>query len=426
MKAFMSTALTFALCVGGASPRGFPSVRAENPSGHEPSALSPLVATPVQPPATYWVYVVAESADRMHRVRFGPDGLVVEKTVMVGEAPVLTEGPHGITISPDGRFLYLTMESSAGGQGLPQGTYWKYELGPDTVVGDAIHLGNFPATIDITPDGLYTFSVNFNLHGDMVPSSVSVVFTPSVEEVARIVTCTMPHGGRIDPSGNFFYSGCMMDDQLVEIDTRTFRVSRRFSVAKGQERPLPAEDPMVSTMIDQLSGGRARRVDPAVSAHTGDGTHRHEMTPPTCSPTWAQPSLDGAVVWVACNRSDEILEIDRQTWSLRRKFSAGRGPYNLAQTPDGRYLLATLKQGASFEILDVRTGESVARLRNSTTVAHGVVATPDSKYAFVVSEAVGAEPGKIDVYDLTARTKVATADLGLQAGGIAFWKMERQ
>ena len=95
------------------------------------------------------------------------------------------------------------------GHGVPDGKYWKYELGPDTLVGPGIFLGNFPASIDVTPDGLYAISANFNLHGDMVPSTVSVVYTPTMTEVARIVTCVMPHGSRIEPSGMFQYSGCM-------------------------------------------------------------------------------------------------------------------------------------------------------------------------------------------------------------------------
>ena len=93
-------------------------------------------------------------------------------------------------------------------------------------------------------------------------------------------------------------------------------------------------------------------------------------------------------------------------------------------TPDGKLLLATLKQGGMFEVFDVASGRSLAQLKNSTTVAHGIAVTPDSRYAFVSSEGVGAAPGKVDVYDLVARTRVATVDVGQQSGGIAFWKME--
>src|SRR5688572_3959456 len=297
------------------------------------SAQSPPAAS--KPTHNYWVYVGAESADLLHRVRFGPDGAAVERTIPVGELPAEMEGPHGLVISQDGRHLHMTT-----GHGLPDGKYWLYALGPDTLIGAGTPLGFFPASIDVTPDGLYTFSANFNLHGDMVPSTVSVVYTPTQTEVARIVTCVMPHGSRIEPSGLFQYSACMMDDQLVEIDTRTFRVARRFSLAKGKEGPV----------ADAHAGHAAAPpgrppVDPAEIGYAGG---RHTMPPNTCSPTWAQPSVDGGKIYVACNKADEIIEVDRQSWTITRRLKTGSGPYNIAVTPDGKLLLGTRKQGASF------------------------------------------------------------------------------
>jgi hypothetical protein len=39
-------------------------------------------------------------------------------------------------------------------------------------------------------------------------------------------------------------------------------------------------------------------------------------------------------------------------------------------------------------------------------------------------EGVGAEPGKVDIYDLRSFERVASAEVGQQAGGITFWKTE--
>ena len=371
-----------------------------------------------RPTHTYWAYVGAESADRIHRVRFGPDGTTVEKTTTIGELPTEMEGPHGLVITPDGKHLYMTT-----GHGRPDGKLWKFELGEDRQIGEGIALGMFPASVDVTPDGLYSLSVNFNLHGDMVPSTVSVVYTPDMTEVARIVTCTMPHGSRVDPSGLRQYSTCMMDDQLVEIDTRTFAVARRFSVAKGKEGPLPAgDDPHAGHVMPGAKPAPPTPVvDPAEVGYTGE---RHQMAPATCSPTWAQPSSDGRKIFVACNKADEILEIDRDPWSITRRLPTGRGVYNLAVTPDGRLLLATLKQGHMFEVFDVKSGKSLARLKTSTTLAHGVAVSSDSRYAFVSSEGKGAEPGKVDVFDLRALALAGSVDVGQQASGIAFWKVQ--
>ncbi len=364
------------------------------------AAAQSRVPRPAPPAANYWIYVGAESADMIQRVRFGPGGAVVEKTIGVGEIPTEMEGPHGLQISPDGAYLHMTT-----GHGSPDGKYWRFRLGPDTLEGTPIPLGNFPASIDVTPDGLYAFVVNFNLHGEMVPSSVSVIYTPTVTEVARTTTCTMPHGSRVNPQGTRQYSTCMMDDQLVELDATTFAVARRFSLAKGREGPLPPTAAMDHSA--HQSGGQPMRMPPA-----------------SCSPTWAQPSATGDKVYVACNRADEVLEVDVATWAVTRRFATGRGPYNLAVTADGTLLVVTLKQGGGVQLLVLATGQRVMDEKSSTTVTHGIALSPDSRYAFVSNEGVGAAPGKVDIYDLRARVRVAEVAVGQQAGGIAFWKME--
>ena len=153
---------------------------------------------------------------------------------------------------------------------------------------------------------------------------------------------------------------------------------------------------------------------------------KHDMTPASCSPTWAQPSSDGKKIFVACNKADEIVEIDRDAWTISRRLPTGRGVYNLAVTPDGRLLVATLKQGHMVEIFDLASGKSLARLKTSNTIAHGVTVSPDSRYAFVSSEGVGSAPGKVDAIDLRARVIAGTVDVGQQASGITFWKMAKK
>jgi DNA-binding beta-propeller fold protein YncE len=391
--------------------------------------LLPAAPTRAQTPApgtgshgpAYHVYVGAESADLIHRIRFGPEGATVDRTTPVGEMALETEGPHGLNVSPDGTHLYMSTA-----HGVPDGKLWKFHAGPDTLVAEPILLGNFPATLDLTPDGLYALVVNFNLHGEHVPSTVSVVYTPDMIEVEQVATCTMPHGLRLAPSGLHAYSLCMMDDQLVEIDTRSFQVSRRFSVADGEEGPVTDYDPgeivTGSRGVTRTGGGPSSAEMSGGSDHAAMG-HGGPMEP-SCSPTWVQPSPDGSELYVACNRSDEILVVDVASWSLDRRFPAGRSPYNLGITPDGRILVASLKGAGAVQFFEAATGESLAVVPSTTTVTHGVAVTPDSRYAFVSVEGKGAEPGKVDIYDLESLELAASVEVGQQAGGIVFWKME--
>ena len=356
--------------------------------------LATLALGAQTPSPDYLVWVASEATDRIALVRFGGGeaGARIEREFTIGLLPTDPDGPHGLAVSPDGRFLFI---STAHGQ--PFGFLWKIDAATGRVAG-RVELGNFPATLQVTPDGAFAYVVNFNLHGDMVPSSVSVVATDQMVEVARIPTCTMPHGSRINPQGTKQYSACMMDDLLVEIDTRTLGVSRVFSVTKGAE---------------QLAALPETHHSPHPTPHA-----------PSCSPTWAQPSADGARVYVACNKSNDILEIDAERWTLARRFAAGEGVYNLAVTRDGRLLVATNKRGQSVSIFDVAAGREVARIATKRRIVHGVVVSPDDRYAFVSVEGIGSQPGTVEVIDLQTRAAVAAADVGQMAGGIDFWKTE--
>jgi DNA-binding beta-propeller fold protein YncE len=354
-----------------------------------PTAAHPQAATAPAPTQDYLVYVVCESADKVVLLRFGPKGLTIERQTSIGLLPMGDiNGPHGIAVSPDKQFVYVSV-----GHGQPNGSAWKLKAGTDEVIRYA-PLGLFPATMDISRDGEFIYVANANFHGDMVPSSISVVATGEMAEVKRITTCTMPHGSRLNPQGTKHYSACMMDDMLAEIDTHHFNVSRHFVLTKDKEMGM-AGSPHGQMKMGEL----------------------------TCVPTWAQPSNDGSEIYVACNKSNEIAVVDVASWKLSRRFPAGNGVYNLAMTKDGR-LVATNKRGKSVSIFDPKTGKELANLPTKRKVVHGAVVTPDNRYAFISVEGIGTEPGTVEVIDLDALKTVATVDVPEQAAGIDFWKTE--
>jgi len=369
--------------------------------------LGALAGPPPGPPERdYFVFVASEGVDRIQLVRFGPAGAVIERAFRIGLVPTEPSGPHGLAMAPDGKSFFVST-----GHGAPFGSLWKYASADDKPKG-RVELGLFPATLQVSPDGYLAYVVNFNLHGEMVPSSVSVVATDEMVEVARIPTCTMPHGSRLNPQGTRHYSACMMDDMLVEIDTRKLAVSRHFFLRKGQERG--ADGPVVTA----TAGGAGQ------PSHDMGG---HGMEPPkpgdvSCSPTWAQPSADGRKVYVACNKASEIVEVDVAGWTISRRWPAGEGVYNLAVTHDGKLLIATNKRGQSVSIFDLAAGRELKRLPTRRKVVHGVAVSHDDRYAFVSVEGIGSQPGTVEMIDLRALATVATVDVGSMAGGIDVWK----
>ena len=368
---------------------------------------SPGVASAGAPTRDYLVLVASESVDRVALIRFGAKGATIERERYVGWSPTEVAGPHGLAVAPDRQHYFVTTA-----HGTPFGKLTKFNTATDAIEG-SVMLGNFPATMQLSPDGELVFVVNFNVHGEMETSDVSVVSAKEMVEIARIPTCTMPHGSRLNSEGTKHYSACMMDEELVEIDARTLNVSRHFFLTKGKEMGMNGAPP-------------ARGASDRISHDMGG----HGMEPPkpgdvSCSPTWAQPSRDGKRVWVACNKSSEIVEIDANAWTVLRRIPAGAGVYNLAITHDGSRLVATNKRDASVSIFDALSAKELARVPTTRKVVHGVAISDDDRYAFISVEGMGSEPGTVDIIDLISLRKVASIDVGQQAGGIDFVRSER-
>ena len=328
----------------------------------------------------YYVYVAAESDDQVSILKF--DGKEVQETdrVSVGVMPTENEGPHGITIDPNGKYWYLTLA-----HGNPNGSVVKYSTENNEPLSK-VELGLFPATMQISKTTGLLYVVNFNLHGLMKTSTVSVVDPEYMVEISQIKTGIMPHGSRVSPDGNLHYSVAMMSGELFEIDAVDLSVKRILSLDTNKH-------------------------------------HRNAMHHSKIKPTWVTPSPSGKELYIAGNGSDNIYIVDTEKWEVKEIYKTGKGPYNIAVSPNGEKLIATLKNEGAVTIWSLKNRKQISIIKTTTSIPHGVVVSPDNKYAFVSVEGVGGESGKVDVINLEQLKLVASVEVGKQAGGIAFWKI---
>ena len=347
----------------------------------------------------YYIYCTAESEDEVALIRFDGKVAHVEKRIPVGVWPVEIEGPHGITVSPDGNYWYLSMA-----HGLPYGHLYKYKTGTDEMV-DRVELGLFPATMGISNATGLLYIVNFNLHGGHSEASdVSIVDPEEMIEIDRVETGIMPHGSRLLNNGLMHYSVAMMSGTLYEIDAMSMEVKRTLSTAPMKK-------------MNNHSGHNMKKMD-----HGKMSSMKHKMPPE--KPTWVYPHPNDDFLYVVNNGTDNVVEIDVKKWKISRIFKTDKGPYNCEVSSDGKYLVVTYKGAAETGVWDLTKGKEIAKFKNTRKVTHGVVISPDSRYAFVSVEGIGKEPGAVEVFDLKKLQSVAVAEIGKQAGGIAFWKMD--
>ena len=459
----------------------------------------------VAPPAetSYYAYVACESEDEVALVRLvapsaGEPRLEVVKRIRIGVYDVEIEGPHGLGVSPDGKYWFLSIA-----HGRPYGILYKYRTDNDELVGE-VELGMFPATMQISSATGLLHIVNFNLHGGHEPSTVSIVDPDEMVELMQIPQGIMPHGSRFSPDGMKHYSMSMMTDELFEIDAVKLAVTRTLNVHTGEGQIRMMHEGHGDASHEHEHGdhdGHADQSDHAADDHkhdaghgksdgghsghgvaqqkkdqhqTGHGTaghggaghndaghgnaghgneghsdaqhgkaqqadHQHAAAQhgqhdpelqhdhhAMAKPTWVQMHPTKPLAYVANNGANEVVEINLKEWKITRKFATGKGPYNVEITPDGTKFVVTYKSDAATGIWDIESGKELARVENSRKVPHGIAITPDSRFAIVTVEGIGGEPGGVDAIDLQTFKCVDVADVGKQAGGIAFWKMEEE
>ena len=346
----------------------------------------------------YFIYIASESDDTVSLIKFDGKNTTEIERIPVGIKFSEIEGPHGITIDPSGDYWYLSLA-----HGNPYGSLTKFSTETNKAIAKT-ELGIFPATMQISNLTGLLYCVNFKLHGLMTPSTVAVVDPVTMTEITKIETGVMPHGSRISPNGKYQYSVAMMSGELYEVDAVSLKVNR---VLKLDEMQMVHGEGMHNGHGEGMHMGH------------GEGMYHSKV-----QPTWVTPHPTDSKVYVTGNASNEIIEVDTNTWTIINRFkTAGKAPYNTDISSDGSRMVITLKGEGKTEIKNLKTGKSKL-VNNTTKVSHGVVISPDNKFAFISVEGIGGEPGKLDVIDIRKAKLVSSIEVGKQAGGIALWKIE--
>src|SRR3989441_4876850 len=246
------------------------------------AVLTGLAASPPLPPG-YRILVASESGDIVTQLTWDGTALAVAKVVPVGIMPADIDGPHNVTVAPDGSAWYVSIA-----HGTPYGSLWKMSAGSDTLLGRA-QLEMFPTTIALTPDGTLAFVANSDFHGDHPRTNlVSIVQTATMTPLTNLPACDMPHGVKVNHAGSFVYVSCMNSDEILEIDRQTLHIRRRHKTGVGMA----------------MGAMPAHTAGPAAAAPGHD-----------CSPTFVSVSPDDRRLYVARSEERRVGKECRSRWS---------------------------------------------------------------------------------------------------------------
>lgn len=264
----------------------------------------------------------------------------VTNTIPVGTLP------EGIVASPDGKYMYVNNRGS--------NTVSVIDTTTNATVGSAIAVGTYPSRITITPNGQYLYVANYQ------SSNVSVISTSSRTVVKTIATSASPLGAQVSPDGRYVYvthyiSG---NGSLSIIDTVTNTVTKSGIVLGNY-------------------------------------------------PTDIAFAKDGKYAYIS-NFNSTVHVIDTKTQTVAKIIPLGINPQGIVLSPDGTHILAVGDN--SVAVLDTVT-QSVSSLITlpAGAVAYQIaaypVAYPSNYYAYVAND-------KISLIDTS--TQILTKDIPVE------------
>src|SRR5438132_1079088 len=289
----------------------------------------------------YRILVSSESGDIVSQLTWDGVALKTVKVVPVGIMPADIDGPHNVTVSPDGKYWYVTIA-----HGTPYGTLWKMAVDGDTLVGKA-PVEMFPTTISLTPDGELAFVANSDFHGDHPRMNVEEgleIDRPSLAITRRHRTgegmlpqampMKMGHGGA-QGAGAVVHDACMPTFVSVSPDDARLYVACNHS--------------------DELMVLDARTLELMKAIPTGHGAYNVE------------PSPDGKWV-IATNKKDQSVSlIDAATLTEVARIPTTKPfPHGVAYSPDSRYAFVSQESKGvdpgAVNVIDLQTKTRVASI----------------------------------------------------------------
>jgi len=303
---------------------------------------------------------------------------------VVATVPVAA-GPHGMAVSPDGRFVWVAGEGSSNVSVI--------DTASDTVAR-SVDVGASPHGVSMLPDGR---TVLVGVYG---ADRIAFVDTASGGVVATVAVAK-PHTIAVRPDGKVAVVASQEPGHfaLVVVDLATRAVVHRIELEQAPRDPEFSADGKL-LYVTRAGVNALRVIDPASDRVVAD------------IPTGASPhlgkSLGATVGAVVVQGPGELLVFDPATNAALRAIAVGKQPHWMAS--DGKTVWVTNEGSNDLTVVDLASGSTKA------------IAVGNAPRKVVVQPAAAggaaAAPGAVSI----ANFAFAPAKLVVAAGTTVTWR----
>lgn len=261
--------------------------------------------------------------------------------------------PHGLTATPDGRQIFITIENTGGDLGE---LVWFDPLS-DTVTR-RMKVGPRPNQLACTPDGRLAY----------IPCDDAcwwVVDTARGEVVAKIATGGRPHNTLCSPDGKRMYLGPKGSYHVLIADVRTHTLvgeiplsdaPRPIVLSRHESRLYANVDTLIGFEVCDIASRKViHRVEadvPAELLRKASRSHGIGLTP------------DEKELWMCDVFHDRTYVFDLTAEPPRQVATIVMqgGGYWMCFSPDGRFCYISERIGNTVAVIDTATRRIVARI----------------------------------------------------------------
>jgi YVTN family beta-propeller protein len=261
---------------------------------------------------------------------------------------------HGVAVQPDGKRLFVTVESDH--------TLRIINTSTRQIIG-SVKVSGRPNQVAVTPDGKYV-AVPIR-DGDKVD-----IVDVAKQAVVKSLPIKEPHNALNTGSNRYIFVSSMASHEINVIDLEKMDYSAVIP-AGGRPRPyaVSADGKTMFVAVAELHGFNIVDVPekkvlekvemPAehptphpLQYETADTrTHGLALTP------------DGSELWVSSLLDDCVYIYDVKAKKIVGKVATGTGPNWLAFTPDGKFLTVSNADSDDVSVIDVKGRQELTRIK---------------------------------------------------------------
>ena len=271
-----------------------------------------------------------------------------------------------------------------------------------------------------SPDGRTVVVTNYNKPGVGPQKALSVLALPSgdVTKTIDLGEYRAPHDVRwVDPERVVVTSEA--NQALLLVNITSGAVERVFRTEAGVSHMLALSTDRTRLYCSNIKDGSVSAFDFKTGNKIADVKTGKEAEGVGVTP-------DGRWVWVGNRAEDTISIIDTRALEVTKRISSPGFPYRVQFTPDGKFALLPHAKASSLVVADVAAQTLVKSIKlGLTKVAEpstaGVFPHPDNRHAFVTVR----NDNSMLVLDLTTGEALARVEVQNSPDGVTYSPVQR-